>query len=354
MSDEEDQGEDKTEEPTERKLEKEKEEGHAPFSKEIVTLGMLCTIALSILYVLPWSCQILAQKSIPFLTYDLDPLEIKAIGWHSYKIMLMVLGPTFLLLYVGALSGGLLQKWGAISLKSMAPKLSNLSLKKGIKRIFSVHNLVENIKNIFKLTVLLSVLYVALSGQKENLERWLWLTFPEAYKVIHKLNVVILVSLIVAFGFIAVFDYFYQRFEHLKKLRMTPYDIKQEHKETDGNPEVKQKLRQIRLKRANKPMMAEVPKATVVITNPTHYAIALKWEEDSIGAPVVIAMGMDSVAERIRQVARDNAIPVIENPPLTRALYEVVDLDQEIPPKFYKAVADVIRLVLDLKKRKIH
>jgi flagellar biosynthetic protein FlhB len=152
---------------------------------------------------------------------------------------------------------------------------------------------------------------------------------------------------------ITVLDVFYQRYELTKQLRMSRQEIKDEQRESEGDPIVKGRLRQLRMERARKRMMAEVPKADVVVTNPTHYAVALRYDQLEMGSPRVVAKGIDGIAQRIREVAREAGVPIIENPPLARGLYASVEIDQEISPEFYKAVAEVIGYVYRLKRRKL-
>jgi flagellar biosynthetic protein FlhB len=148
----------------------------------------------------------------------------------------------------------------------------------------------------------------------------------------------------------AIADYIYQRYEFMKQMRMSVQDIKDEHKQSEGDPHVRAKLRQIRAEKGRQRMMSAVPSADVVVTNPTHFAVAMQYDGDSMAAPVVIAKGGDAVALRIREIANENKIPIVENPPLARALFATVDIDQEVPPEHYKAVAEVISYIMTLKR----
>jgi flagellar biosynthetic protein FlhB len=158
--------------------------------------------------------------------------------------------------------------------------------------------------------------------------------------------------MLLVYTVIAVGDFYYQRYTYIKNLRMTKAEVKDEFKQQEGDPMIKGRLRQIRLEKARKRMMAQVPKADVVVTNPTHYAVALKYDNEKMVAPVVLAKGTDKVAERIRAVAQEHKIPTVSNPPLARALYDTVEIDEAIPTAHYRAVAEIISYVYKLKKRK--
>jgi flagellar biosynthetic protein FlhB len=170
---------------------------------------------------------------------------------------------------------------------------------------------------------------------------------------LHKQAVHLVLVLLVVFTLIAAGDLFYQRYQYIKGLRMTKAEVKDEYKQQEGDPIIKSRLRQMRLEKARKRMMAQVPKADVVITNPTHYAVALKYDSGKMAAPTVLAKGIDRVAERIRELAEENKIALVSNPPLARALYDTVEIDKEIPAAHYRAVAEVISYVYKLKKHKI-
>jgi flagellar biosynthetic protein FlhB len=162
----------------------------------------------------------------------------------------------------------------------------------------------------------------------------------------------LMIGVLLAIGTIALLDYFYQKWSTLQGMKMTKQEVKDEHKNADGDPHIKGRMRQIRMTRARKRMMASVPKASVIITNPTHYAVALQYEMGANGAPRVVAKGVDFMAKQIRELAAKHDVPIIENPPVARALYATVEIDEEIPPEHYKAVAEIIGYVMKLRKFK--
>jgi flagellar biosynthetic protein FlhB len=347
--------EEKTEEASSHKLEKAKEEGQVVFSKELVTLGLLIGSAACLLFIIPWSIRMFSRDLIVFIDhpdqFNLSVESSKNIFLSIAKTMFILIIPTLIMLLVSLLTSGLYQKWGAFRLKPLTPSFSNLSLKKGFKKIFSTQNLVENIKNWIKLTFLIVAIYLSINQEKIHIPKWIWISSLDFFNLIYNFNFKIYTTMIVVFGFIAILDYLFQRYEFMKKMRMSQYDLKQEYKETEGNPEVKAKIRQIRASKLQQRMMDKIPNATVILANPTHFAVALQWDETTMNAPTVVAKGQDLIAQKIKEIAKNNDIPIIENPSLTRALYDVVEIEQEIPPQFYKAVAEIIRLVMRLKNR---
>ncbi|CAO5676172.1 MAG: Flagellar biosynthetic protein FlhB [Holosporales bacterium] len=347
--------EEKSEEPSQRKLDKAKEEGNVVFSKEIITFFLLIGSAVCLLFVIPWSSKSLSKDLTMFMAFSdqfsIDGQIVSAIFWKAYKSAFLFLIPTFMVLLICVLSSGLYQKWGAFSLKPLKPALKNISFKKGFKKIFSKQNLIENFKNWIKLTCLLIAIYIALINEKIHIPRWIWITSVDFFKILWDFNYTIYFTMIIVFGCIACLDYLFQRFEFMKKMRMSKYDLKQEYKEAEGSPEIKSKIKQMRIAKLQNRMMEKIGTATVVLANPTHFAVALLWDEKTMDAPRVVAKGQDFIAQKIKEIARKNDVPVIENPSLTRALFDAVDLEQEIPPKFYKAVAEVIRLVMRLKNK---
>lgn len=259
------------------------------------------------------------------------------------------LSPVIGLFVLFSLASNLLQNPLRFSAERIKPKLSKLSPIAGFKRIFSVQTTVEFIKNVTKIVLIGAILMAVLWPELDSLEALvgidLIVLIPMVLQMILKLIGVLLGVMFV----VAVGDYLYQRYNYLKNLRMTKQEVKDEHKEVEGDPMIKARLRQIRMQRVRRRMMAAVPEASVVVTNPTHYAVALKYEPEKMNAPVVVAKGVDVLALRIREIANENEVPIVENPPLARALYKV-ELDDPVPVELYKAVAGVISYVMRLKE----
>ena len=210
-------------------------------------------------------------------------------------------------------------------------------------------SVVELIKGIIKISVVGIVTYVIIQPYFADIEHTINQTINVLLEDIYALTVKVLAGIIIILFFMAIADVFYQRWEFNKQMRMTKQEVKDEYKQTEGDPYVKGKLKQMRMDKARIRMMANVPKADVVITNPTHFAIALKYDPEKSDAPIVLAKGVDELALRIREVAKEHDIVIYENPPLARSLYDLVDLDEAIPQELYKAVAEVITFVYQKK-----
>ncbi len=278
-------------------------------------------------------------------TQDLQGAMVSAI-----MALLMMAAPVILGVMAASVAATLLQTGIVFNPNVLIPDLSRLNPMRGIKRLFGVSGMVEAAKSVFKLGVLGFAVYHVMSGGLVAMAgAAAWLPGQLADRIMRQV-MQLAMTLLGAQVAIAGADVWWVRHKHNKELRMSKQELKQEAKESDGNPHVKARLRQIRMARARKRMLAAVPTATVVVTNPTHYAVALTYDRDKGGAPRVVAKGMDEVAARIREVAQDNRVPLVANPPLARALYKV-DLDAEIPAEHFKMVAEVIAYVWRLRGR---
>jgi len=230
--------------------------------------------------------------------------------------------------------------------EKLLPKFSKISLIAGIGRLFSAQSAAEFGKGLLKLSVVAAAVAWVVWPDRGRLDTLMRYDLIGLLVYIRAMSLKMFGAAIGVMGVIAAADYLFQRFEFIKKQRMTRQEVRDEMKQSDGDPMIKARVRQIRFERARKRMMAAVPHATVVIINPAHYAVALKYEHQKTPAPVCVAKGMDDIALRIRAVAEENKVPVVENVSLARALYASVEIDQPINPDHYKAVAEVIGFVL--------
>ncbi len=238
-----------------------------------------------------------------------------------------------------------------ITREPLKPKLSKLSPLKGIKRLFSLKSVVELVKNLLKISILLVLIYQYFSTAVRDFYRFLDMELSDACAILFDHIFQLLFRVALAFAVVAFFDYLYQWWDYEKSLRMSKEEIKEEFKQMEGDPKVKGKIKEIQRKRARERMMQQVPGADVVIRNPTHVAVALRYKPDRDSAPVVVAVGLDELALRIVSVAEENNVAVVENVSLARALYAGTELNREIPPEFYGPVAEILVYVLKLDQQ---
>lgn len=353
MAEDQDQ-EDKTEDPSLRKLEQAIERGDVAHSGEVNTWFVLAGGTLALLAAGNGAASGLATSLRGFLAnahaVPADGPGLTHAASHAALAALGVMGIPLVLLVVFGLAGGLVQHRLVFTPEPLQPQLSRISPASGFKRIFGKEALVQFVKGLVKLGVVGTVMWVVIWPDRARLESFAAMDVAALLPATRDEALKLLGGVLAIYAFLAGGDYFYQRFTWYNRQRMTKQELKQEYKETEGSPEVKAKLRQLRARAARKRMMNKVPQATVVVMNPTHYAVALQYES-GMAAPVCVAKGLDSLALRIRALAEENSVPVIENPPLARALYKAVDLDQEIPVEHYKAVAEVIGYVMRFRRR---
>jgi flagellar biosynthetic protein FlhB len=348
----------KTEDPTPRKLEEARKRGQVVNSREVTNFLMILSLAFIIFWVFPYSSKntLFLLKGFVENVHNIDISGSNFIQLLSHtinKVLLYSILPLAFLVIIAMISS-FVQQEGQINLSfdPITPDLSKLSPLAGLKRMFSMKSLVEFIKGIIKISIVAVILYFAIMANTKHLLSYIhfspMMIVEKIYSIINNLLLYVCMFLFV----IAVIDYTYQRFEHMKSLRMTKQEIKEEYKDTEGSPEIKQKLRQLRAEKAKNRMVADVPKADVVVTNPTHYSIALKYDSDKMSAPKVVAKGQDNIALKIREIAKEHDIPLVENKPLARALFDNVDVGEEVPVEHYEAVAAVISYVYKLKGKK--
>jgi flagellar biosynthesis protein FlhB len=343
----------KTEDPTQHRLDEARKKGQIPVSREVNNFFVMLALALMVAWVFPPMFHRSQQELAPFITRPHDFLMSAGnlrdvLGEVLVDMGIILLAPLSLivLLVIGA---ALIQSRFLFAVDRIKPKWEKVSPMKGLKRMFSMRSIVEFLKGVVKLSI---ISFVSLMAVYSDLPRMEMLPSYELSEVLHYLGTLtlkIMVGVCCVMFILAAVDFAYQWYEYMKSMRMSKQEIKDEHKQQEGDPHIKAKLRQIRMERARQRMMAAVPEASVVITNPTHYSVALKYETGVMGAPILIAKGVDEVAFRIREVAKEHDIPIVENPPLARTLHANVELDQEIPYEHYKAVAEVISYVYRLK-----
>lgn len=347
---------DKTEEPTPRKLEQAREKGDIVYSPEVgAALSLLSATAIVAFMSGPIITQ-MGRSFIGFLAmpdqYSAEPRALIAIAASVGLKLLGILALAALALGVAGLAARYVQDRPTFTSERLAPKLDKLNPVQGFKRVFGKQAFAAFLKSLAKLVVVGAALAWALWPQNGELQNMSLLDVRALLPFIKERVVSMMLALASAAAAIAVVDYVFTRQSYMKRMRMSRREIKDELRQSDGDPMVKAKLRQIRSERSRQRMLANVPNASVVITNPTHYAVALRYEQGKTLAPVCVAKGVDAVAQRIREVAEEHNIPLVENPPLARALFATAEVDEAIPREHYEAVAKVIGFVMRLAQRR--
>lgn len=346
----------KTEEPTPKKLQDSRKKGQVALSREVNNWVMLLMASLIALAVIPLMMESMFQYLALFIEkpheFHGGMLGIGIILEESFYQTVSVLALPFILLMIAAFLGPFLQVGPLFAPESIKPSLEKISIIKGFKRIFSMRAIVEFVKGIFKLVIVGLVTAVIVYPFLDGIEHMIDLPIPYVMDELMGLVSRVLIGILVVLLIVAVFDYAYQRSEHYKKMRMTKQEVKDEYKTTEGDPQVKAKLRQLRMQKSRQQVLQNVAMADVVIMNPTHYAVALQYDPDESPAPICVGKGLNETALRIREIAEENDVMIEQNPPLARALYASVEVDEAIPFEHYEAVAKIISYVLQ-KKRKI-
>jgi flagellar biosynthetic protein FlhB len=334
------EGDDKTESATPRRVEKARDEGQVAVSRD---LSLLLSLAAGLVAI---AAQSDPARIMHFFASALQQTRYAGEStWRAAALaILLPVIPVALAAWAGTVVTTLAQTDFLLYAGGLQPDLSRISPLKGLKRLFGAETLVAVLKAIAKLAVFAACLWVSIGQVLPSLPTAALRTPGALYSQILRAGTRLALMLLAAQAAIALADTVWERFHLARKLRMTRQEQRDEHKDSDGNPHVRQRLRQLARNRARKRMIQAVPKAAVVITNPTHYAIALQYQRGAKGAPRVVAKGADEVAERIREVAREHRVPIIANPPLARALFRL-DIDTEIPAEHFKAVAEIIAYV---------
>jgi len=277
--------------------------------------------------------------------------NIEALLWTWASRLFLIMAPLFLAVVIAGFLANYIQFGFIFSWESLAPKFEKIDPIKGFQKFISLRSLVELVKSLLKMAIVTVIVWFNLRDELDNLiplmDESLWGILVYTGKVTFRIMITTCWVLIV----LAILDYLYQRWEHEKSLRMSRQEVKDEFKQTEGDPIVKARIRRIQREVARKRMMANVPKADVVITNPTHLAVAIRYDPDKMYAPTVVAKGAGHVAEKIREIAGAHKVPIIENKPVAQLLYKTVDVDQAIPEDLYRAVAEILAYVYGLKEK---
>ncbi len=350
-------GEEKTEEPTAKKRSDARKKGNIPKSKDMMAALQLLGAIYILRYVGPYMARYVVDFMIKMLREDMPNLAIPerkeiipyALDWFLW--LGAMVAPFLILASFVAIVTNVLQVGFLITFEQIKFDLNKLNPISGFKRMFSTRNVVMLIMNLAKLAVVMSVAWYTVLSELQNV-----ITMVEmetAGTFLYTVDKVLLMAQRLAYILLALgaIDYYYQKWKHNKELKMTKQEVKEEFKQMEGDPMVKQKRRQKQMEAAMRRMMGEVPQAEVVVRNPTHFAVAISYKPH-MAAPVVVAKGKDKVAEKIIEVAREAGVPLVENPPLARQLYKMCEIGDQIPEELFATIAEILTSVMDAEKKR--
>ncbi len=345
---------DKTEKPTSIRRRKSREEGQVAYSQHVASTASLIGALVTVAWVLSFRGGFRGFFSRLLETGILDGLSESAmlqVIQETGTYFLVLVAPILAGAWIGALAGNVVQGLPNIATKALGLKWDRLNPAKGLEKLKTKTSPVEWLRLLLLVAAVVVAIWQALAGHWDELLRSPGVGIEASNALLREILIRVLTHVVLALVVLAVADFFIQRHRHEKSLKQTKSEVKQDNKQLEGNPQVKGKIRSVQQEQARRRMMAAVQDADVIITNPTHFAVALEYKPDQMAAPRVVAKGQDWLAERIKEVGRENDIPRVENVPLARSLYWSVDIDQEIPLHLYKAVAEVLAYVFKVHKR---
>ena len=335
-------------------LDEKSEKGNFAHSREInssfvllaALLGFMITGEQSTRNLMASWHTMIAESGTLQLTYE----ELYTVTANSMQGFIRIIGPFLVLIMFGGVLSNLIQIGGLrFSTHPLIPKFSKLSPLKGFGRIFSKNTVMELFKSLFKVGIISILSYFTIKSHWNEIPPLMGLGVGQILSFMGFVALEIIFQILLIMIFLSLIDFAFQRFTYRENLRMTKQEVKEERKETDGNPQIKQRIRTAQMEMARKRMMAAVPDADVVVTNPTHISIAIKYDPEKTSAPLVVAKGVGPIAMRIREIARENGVPLVEDKPLARTLNKTVEIGQLIPASLYKAVAEILAYVYKLK-----
>ena len=350
--------EEKTEEPTPKKRQEVKEKGEVAKSKELpsVTVLLAALISLSLFGSFMYNhIQIIMKGAFSFPDiHNFEIPELLKFAQNNIGRFIILLSPLFAAIFITAILSNIMQVGFIVSGESITPKLSKIDPIKGFGRLFSKQSFMELIKSLLKLTIVGGIAFLTIKGEMKNFALLGEMEINSIFIYILKIFFKIFIRCSLAMIILVIIDYAFQKWEFENRIKMTKQEVKDEFKKSEGDPLIKSRIRSIQMEMARKRMMRNVPEADVVITNPTHLAIALKYDSSTMIAPKVVAKGSRKIAQKIKDVALEHEIPILENKVLARNLYPLVEVDQEIPPAFYQTVAEVLAYIYRLKSNYKH
>jgi flagellar biosynthetic protein FlhB len=347
---------DKTESPTAKRRGDARQKGTVVKSTEVNSVIVLLTGLFMLKFFGRWmldkmgACMVEIFKNLS--TAELTQERLIDLTGHAVVLSILILAPVAVGIMLFGVVANVIQIGFLFTIQPIIPNLNKIDPVNGFKRLFSARSLVEAVKNIFKLTIIGCIAYWTVMGGFDQIMILADASINTIVDFAAKTSYDIILRVSLALIVLAIFDWSYQKYQHEKQLKMTKQEVKEERKQMDGDPQVKSRIKSVQREMARRRMMQEVPKATVVVTNPTYIAIALRYEPAENDAPMVLAKGKRIIAEKIKQIAIENGIPIIEDKPLARGMYDKIEVGFPIPADFFTAVAEIMAYVYRLKHRK--
>lgn len=344
----------KTEPASGRKIEKAREQGQVPKSQELMSFVSMIVASSALIMMSTTFLEYFTKLIKNAFTFDrrliTNPHDTLEVFYHMAWDTLLVLLPFLVVVMIAVIGSSMSMTGMLFSLESLAPKFEKLNPIAGLGRMFSKNSLVQLVLSILKAILIGTLAYLIVKNRQDELLGLISEPFAESFNHVWQLVIWTFIWLAGSMLLLVLIDVPYQLYTYNEQMKMTKQEAKDEAKESDGNPEIKSRIRSLQRQAARKRMMANVPQADVIVTNPTHYAVALKYDNKEMAAPVVLAKGTLKLAERIIELGKENKVPVLQFPPLARALYKHVEVEQEIPPDLYAAVAEVLAYIYQLRR----
>lgn len=351
-----DTAQEKTERATQKKRDDARKKGTVAKSQEVNTAIILLTgtlmLSLTASYFIGNVRFFMADTFSHATDYVITSQSIRAYSLHGVTFLVKTLGPILLAALIFGLIANVMQVGFMASVEAIKPQFKKINPINGIKQKFSARTVADTIKSLLKLCIIGVLIYSTIKSASKDFIPLMDQSIGDIFSFLGMMMLKIALRASVALLVLAAFDYAFQKWEYEKQLRMSKQEVKEEIKEYEGDPVLKSRIRSLQRETARKRMMTEVPKADVVITNPIHYAIALKYNSDDFDAPVVLAKGARKIAQKIKEIAKENDVPIVENPELARALYKMCDIGMQIPMDLYHSVAEILAYVYGLKENK--
>ncbi len=344
----------KTEEPTSKRVTDTEKKGNFAHSKEINSSFILLAALLGFMILGEQSTRnVMGSWTDMFAeswALQLTPEELYKVSANAMQAFVKIVGPFLIIIMLAGVMSNLLQIGGLrFSSHPLVPKFNKLNPLSGFGRIFSKNSVMELFKSLFKVGIISVISYYVIKSHWKEIPPLMGFGVGQVLSFMGFVALEIIFNVLLVMIFLSLLDFTFQKFTYLENLRMTKQEVKEERKESDGNPQVKQRIRTVQMQMARKRMMSAVPEADVIVTNPTHISIAIKYDTENFAAPLVVAKGVGPIAMRIREIAKENGIPLVEDKPLARTLNKTVEVGQMIPASLYKAVAEILAYVYKLK-----